>query len=345
MLTDRFLKWFLRKTANQGVQSLCDLPIAISTDLGLVRKENQDRVAVMRIAKSSANKPFVVVALADGMGGMIDGRECASRALASFFNSLIVYRKESPRKRLELASREANSFVYEFAKGKGGSTLSAILIEAGSPPVTLNIGDSRIYATQSSSTDDIELIRLTIDDTLEEAVGGSGKELLQFVGMGDEISPHVDEVPSDKLKVLISSDGVHFIRHEKLKDVLSTDNQFETAAEKLNELVKQDGAPDNASLILASLSGIETALAEPSAATIEVYDPFCALHVVWQTSPHNQQLVRIYEDLKAKEKQESPKEPRGTRKAKSGTTKSKKKKKSSDKPPKQNGPQLTLDVN
>ena len=51
------------------------LPAAIATDIGLVRKENQDRVAVLKFRPFSKNKDMIVIALADGMG---DGRgsEC-----------------------------------------------------------------------------------------------------------------------------------------------------------------------------------------------------------------------------------------------------------------------------
>lgn len=45
------------------------LPAAIATDIGLVRKENQDRVAVLKFRPFSKNKDMIVIALADGMGG------------------------------------------------------------------------------------------------------------------------------------------------------------------------------------------------------------------------------------------------------------------------------------
>jgi len=336
MITDRLLNWFLRNTAIRGVHSLCDLPITISTDIGLVRKENQDRVAVMRVSNTSTNKAFVVAALADGMGGMIDGSECASRTLACFFNSMIAYRKEIPAKRLELAARDANSFVYDFAKGKGGATLSAIVIQAGNLPVVLNIGDSRIYATESGITNHFDLIRLTTDDTLEEAVGGTGRELLQFVGMGDGISPHVKDVPSGILRFFISSDGVHFIPQVKLKDVLTSNRnrRLETDVNKLNKYVRQDGAPDNASMILLSLIDIRAALAGPGAAQIEIYDPFCALHVLWIGKAHNKAVRRDKVAVNTNENKEVPKTKKEKKKGKETFVKL----------TKQEGPQLTLDV-
>lgn len=44
----------------------------LSSDIGLVRKENQDRVAALYTGKKSIN-PLFAIAVADGMGGMRDG--------------------------------------------------------------------------------------------------------------------------------------------------------------------------------------------------------------------------------------------------------------------------------
>jgi len=273
----------------------------------------------MRVAGSSTSNPFIIAALADGMGGMIDGRECASRTLACFFNSMIVNRKENPSKRLELAAIDANSFVYDFAKGKGGSTLSAIVIQAEDQPAILNVGDSRIYATEDSSGDRNNLIRLTTDDTLEEAVGGTGRELLQFVGMGGGISPHVSEVQSGKFRVLISSDGVHFISQAKLQEVLTNNRsrRLKTDVNKLNKYVRQDGAPDNASMALLSMLDFDAAFAGSSAAPIEIYDPFCSLHVTWIGSAHHQAARQPELAKRSNEKNAQPKARTKTQKKKS----------------------------
>ena len=48
----RFQHWLMRKTDNKGVRHVGDLPIALASDIGLVRTENQDRLAVLRVTSS-----------------------------------------------------------------------------------------------------------------------------------------------------------------------------------------------------------------------------------------------------------------------------------------------------
>jgi PPM family protein phosphatase len=281
MLNDRLVRWFSRPTLASGSNAVPGIPLFLVTDIGLQRKENQDRVAAVRVNTfTPSTKPFVVVALADGMGGMLNGSECATRALSAFFNAIIRFRHNSPTDRLELAGISANKAVYEFSKGSGGATLSAILVTLDQGAFTLNIGDSRIYATVKDG-DEQAVMRLTVDDSLEEAVGGTGKELLQFIGMGDGIKPHVAAIPPTANRILVTSDGVHFIRHELLRDMFLYAPDPKQAARELVTLAKWQGAPDNASLAITTLSELTQTLDKSEETGIEVWDPFGALHVMW----------------------------------------------------------------
>lgn len=172
--------WLARSAPNRALNQCFDLPIVLATDIGLQRSENQDRVAALRInSKGSGGRPLIAVAVVDGMGGMRDGGQCATLALSSFFFALTLYRGFDLYRRATAAIAYANDQVFKFASGKGGSTFSALLIDHDRRPLLINIGDSRIYAFGGNSP----VERLTRDDSLAEAVGGHGRELLQFVGM------------------------------------------------------------------------------------------------------------------------------------------------------------------
>ena len=41
--------WFMRRATSSAVRRVSELPIAIATDVGLVRSVNQDRAAILRI--------------------------------------------------------------------------------------------------------------------------------------------------------------------------------------------------------------------------------------------------------------------------------------------------------
>lgn len=280
MLNDRLVRWFLRPTSSSGLNLATGMPIAVGTDIGLVRAENQDRVAVMRVnANSALSQPFLVVALADGMGGMLNGAECAARALAAFFNAVIRFRHKPAEERLAVAAGAANRFVNEYSNGNGGATLSALLVDVDQQVFTLNVGDSRIYALCEGGEE--KALRLTTDDSLEEVVGGHGKELLQFIGMGDGLIPHVSKPSKNLERVVITSDGVHFIGHELLSDVLHHSEKHREVVDRLITLARWRGAPDNASAAVVFLKPLLNSLSRSDESGVEIWDPFSALHVMW----------------------------------------------------------------
>lgn len=271
--------WFLRKTSTGSVRRVADLPISIASNVGLVREENQDRVAVMRFA-GSFGKQEVVVALCDGMGGMAEGANCAAQALASFFASLMNQAGHSldSHSRLYEAAQFANRNVFRRFRGRGGATLSAVLLDSNARVFSINIGDSRIYSFASE-----KLKQLTIDDTLagqlskdpNEYLGGS--ELIQFIGAGPLVEPHISERFLAELgsTLLLTSDGIHFLPLSMLQSLLSNAKDAALAARRLSDLALWCGGHDNASLAAINLKGelFDQLTAGPSGA-IEVWDPY-----------------------------------------------------------------------
>ena len=280
MLNARLVRWLSRKTPSAQTNADISLPVVLATDVGLIRNENQDRVAALRVNTTSANgQTFAVIAVSDGMGGMRDGAECATRAISALFHEVVRFRNLPPKDRIERAVESANTLVHEYAGGKGGATLSALLVTADQGAWIANVGDSRVYGVEGKESQ--KVIRLTVDDTLEEAVGGHGRELLQFIGMGPGMRPHISKVSSDIDRVLISSDGVHFIAPEMLCDTfLNVQSNFELA-EQLLAIARWRGAPDNASLAAISLTQLISELPKTDESGVEVWDAFTGLHVMW----------------------------------------------------------------
>lgn len=73
ILHEQIHGWLHRKNISSSVRRVSTLPVAIATDIGLVRKENQDRVSVLKFRPANKTKDMVIVALADGMGGWREG--------------------------------------------------------------------------------------------------------------------------------------------------------------------------------------------------------------------------------------------------------------------------------
>ena len=100
MFQEKIESWLSRPVPERAVNRSFELPVVLSSDIGLKRSENQDRVAAMKIlSKASGGRVLVAVAIADGMGGMRDGAQCATKALSSFFYALTLFRNQTLEER------------------------------------------------------------------------------------------------------------------------------------------------------------------------------------------------------------------------------------------------------
>ncbi|WP_438397399.1 PP2C family protein-serine/threonine phosphatase [Caballeronia sp. DA-9] len=273
MLKETLIHWFSRSTLDRATNVNALLPFALATDVGATREENQDRIAAIRVFPTSQLiDPFITIAVADGMGGMRDGAACASNALAVFFSNMASSEVADPVERIELAAREANTAVFDLYGGHGGATLSAVCIGLTGNSVLANVGDSRIYSTSGDDKPTVQ--RLTVDDSLAEAVGGHGRELLQFVGMGEGLKTHISTINQDTERVLITSDGVHYVNHEALCEIFRNAPDIYRTVERLLALSRWCGSPDNASLAAIDLKRLRDEFGSSADAGITVWDPF-----------------------------------------------------------------------
>jgi len=272
--------WFMRRTAPSGVRRVAPLNGAVASDIGSVREENQDRVALVRGCDRTGSA-FVLAALADGIGGMKKGAECAALTLGTFIDSIVsdAQLASDPRDWLAHGAHQANRAVHARHAGEGGSTLVAALLVKNRQPLWLSVGDSRVY--QAS---DGKLRQLSRDDTLEGQLGKSGgghrPDLLQFVGIGDALEPHVEVVADAGNTVLLTTDGVHFIDADYLSRVVLHAPDLGLCARRLVELAKMLGGPDNASVAVLSLDALAVDIDPHLDGAFEAWDPFGELQVM-----------------------------------------------------------------
>ena len=203
---------------------------------------------------------------------MRDGAGCAARTLAIFFSSMTDNEIADPLQRTEFAAHQANAAVFELYRGSGGATLSAICVALTGKAALVNVGDSRIYGGKVKDVPPIN--RLTVDDSLEEAVGGHGRELLQFIGMGDGLKVHRSMISPDTQRLLITSDGVHYINHDALCDIFWKAPDIYRAAERLTAMARWCGSPDNASLAVVDLKRLREDFDISAEASLSIWDPF-----------------------------------------------------------------------
>lgn len=277
----------MRRTISSAIRRVADLPMAIATDTGLVRKENQDRAAIIRVQLSD-DMPTIIAVVCDGMGGMNDGAICSSLAASTFLSVFVQNINLPVKERLISSVIEANNAVFAKYKGTGGSTLSAFVIDSQEGILGVNVGDSRIYSMENNV-----LLQMTVDDTLagqfaqdnESAYGRN--ELLQYVGMGQGIEPHIISLSgSTKLpNILLTSDGIHFLNKRIMELVTNHATDSALAVKRLIEIAKWCGGYDNASAIIANLSTVILEKANLNRGEVEIWDAFGELRVINVQNP------------------------------------------------------------
>lgn len=143
------------------------------------RKEQQDVYGSDRGENKFATN-HIACAMADGMGGMAMGRECADVAVSTF---LKVYsqkaREESFPDILEKSAVMANKSVYALASQYGveenaGCTLIAVAID-NDMLYWISVGDSHIYVLKSGSAELLQInkehnLRNRLDSLAEKGI-------------------------------------------------------------------------------------------------------------------------------------------------------------------------------
>ena len=296
--------WFMRRTALRGVRRVAQFDGALASDIGSVREENQDRVALVR-GRDRLGQPFILAVLADGMGGMKSGSECAALTLGTFIDSVMTDAQlsmDASDEWLVRGAHRANKAVHKKYAGQGGSTLVAAVLMNGFSPRWLSVGDSRAYQAGKGV-----LNQLSLDDTLDGQLGKAGegrrRDLLQFIGIGDALEPHIGTIGSDAETVLLTSDGVHFIDADLLAKVVHYAPNLGYCASRLTELAKMLGGPDNASVVALSFNALMVNIETYLNDVYEVWDPFGELQVMfdrraYQSVSSPSQLQSSYNEVK-----------------------------------------------
>lgn len=240
------------------------------TDIGLVRKENQDAYA----ARYSEDTGHMVCVVCDGMGGPKGGRLASTLATETFLGSCMGNLRKGMdakevQKVVEFAVAEANRAVYERSKedpalrGMGTTLVSAVVWE--DQALLTNVGDSRGYLIRAEAAEgQAHISRITKDHSLVERLVELGNIT------AEEARHHPDrnlitralgpesQAESDSYQVrlqagdylLLCTDGlIETATDEEMeREVLGGDNN--TCLDRLLEIAKGRGAADNVTAVL-----------------------------------------------------------------------------------------------
>ncbi|MFO7558588.1 MAG: Stp1/IreP family PP2C-type Ser/Thr phosphatase [Desulfobacterales bacterium] len=236
------------------------------TDIGLKRKNNEDRYLILddKVSGYSVDRLGSMFAVADGMGGHLAG-ETASRMAC---DALLAYYQEadnhlSPEKRLarlaemiQAASKKISDFAFENKAYAGMGTTLSVLVLHQENSLIAHVGDSRIYRLRGNEfkqlTTDHTQVQELVDMgqlTLEEAVYHPLRHILTQA-VGREQGSGAIYTRMEKLQkkdvFLLCSDGLHdMMSDDEIKKILLQNPSPKAACEKLVAVALKHGGKDN----------------------------------------------------------------------------------------------------
>jgi protein phosphatase len=227
------------------------------------REANEDTVLCIQLPDGR-----LLVAVADGMGGMSKGGLAGKTALGA------LYRHLSEGANLVVAMREANAAVYREGRGREMRTTLVAAVISGEGAEVANVGDCRAY-----QFDPLGLLQITKDHTLDAEAAHEGvptevRAGVQWAGaltrhLGAEKEVEVDFFGPLALHqggwLLFCSDGLHrVLSAEEMEGILSSEADPESAAERFVEAALRNGTQDNVSvaIVFRPKKGAELSLPE-----------------------------------------------------------------------------------
>ena len=254
------------------------LVAAAGQSIGKQRDHNEDSLLAITttLAGKSANVPFGLYIVADGMGGHEYGevasnsalRVVAGQIIRKFHSYLFAIPTQQPDESLQEimagAIDQAHRAVQQAAPGSG-TTLTAALV-LGQQITIGHVGDSRAYMMRPEGhfeqlTEDHSLVR-----RLEE-LGHLNKEeaanfphrnvLIRALGQGDSLDADVFTLPFPRHGTLmLCTDGLWGVLDEpRIRSALSDSPSLQRACHNLVQAANAAGGPDNISVVLVQMIG------------------------------------------------------------------------------------------
>lgn len=235
------------------------------TDIGLVRRDNQDAYAV----RERTDSGHTVCVVCDGMGGTAGGSQASHIAVNTYVGELekILVPDMAPQQLREASSfavsianravREAAQQSEEYAN-MGTTLVSAISCAEGA--VVSNVGDSRAYHITRSAitrvTRDHSLVESMVergDITAEEARRHPNRNLItRALGPDAQIECDGYICPLEPGEfLLLCSDGlVDTVTDQEMLDEVNRAQTGDVCLARLLEISKSRGAKDNVTAVL-----------------------------------------------------------------------------------------------
>ncbi|MHC9532569.1 Stp1/IreP family PP2C-type Ser/Thr phosphatase [Dellaglioa sp. BT-FLS60] len=240
------------------------MKVAYQTDVGSVRKNNEDYVGVFH---NRSGISFVMVA--DGIGGNLGGDVASEMAVSHMGFRFEETNFSEPSHAIKWIAKEVEmenkkiiekSNQYKDLSGMGTTIVCAVFFE--DKFIVANIGDSRGYLLRKQQlyqlTEDHSLVNELIkrgELSVEDAKNYPQKNMItRSLGISSEADADIavnDSEPGDLL--LLCTDGLtKMISDEVIKEVLENSRTVEEKCAELIRLANKAGGLDNVTALLVN---------------------------------------------------------------------------------------------
>ncbi|RPJ56870.1 MAG: serine/threonine-protein phosphatase [Acidobacteria bacterium] len=246
----------------------------VSTTQGL-RNEHQDRYCIEH--STLWKQPALILAVADGMGGLEAGGAAAESAIETVRDSArhglpTIGFHESPRLFLRRLFQKANERIWRFSQDHAIESMGTTLVLAlffGRNFLVAHVGDSRCYVLNGP-----RVHTLTQDHSVAEEMAAKGQlsrgtrlfrqlrhQLTRSLG-----EPHrvpvalfparrgLGMIPAGHSVFLLCSDGLHGeVGEHEVMDEVSRDSALEERCSRLVLRALKNGSTDNITVVAAEI--------------------------------------------------------------------------------------------
>lgn len=235
------------------------------TDVGLVRKDNQDAFAV----RERMDSGHTVCVVCDGMGGTAGGKQASNLAVDTYMRELekVLTPEMSPQQLREassfavsIANRAVRAAAQQSEEYRNMGTTLVAAVSYGGGAVVSNVGDSRAYHITPAAivrvTRDHSLVESMVergDITAEEARCHPNRNLITRALGPDamiECDGYICPMEPGEFLLLCSDGLVDTVTDQEMMDEVNRAEAGETCLARLLEISKSRGAKDNVTAVL-----------------------------------------------------------------------------------------------
>nr|MBC8359949.1 Stp1/IreP family PP2C-type Ser/Thr phosphatase [Candidatus Desulfatibia profunda] len=250
------------------------ITIGSASHIGMQKTENQDYHAYYVPDNAKLKTKGILLALADGMGGMGGGSLASKTAVDTLMEAY--YNDDtsgSVTESLTKAFLKANAEV--IAKGtehietaRMGATLVAVVIKKNNMYYA-HVGDSRGYLIYGNDitqfTEDHSYVNSLVKAgviTAEQAQTHPERHVItRAIGLSSELTvdtSQIDQIIKKNQYILLCCDGLHgVVSDEVIVSIVNECREPDVICQKLVDKANENGGPDNITVLIARIDKLD----------------------------------------------------------------------------------------